>query len=416
MITLTEKEKELLVKSTAEVIKQIEESLIREAELKRKRAEAQEIDDFNFKIWSYYNSIIMNYEKAIQNFNGEYIKYPFTNQDVVDLAHEKKISDESFCRLYQGTVSTQAKVIPEMTGNGVVSGSPHELDFKSWTETLIMLMRTGTQNSGISGLTTSYTPTPPATGGGVGYSGNTLVVNFQCPNGWVLIGGNTLVYVTGRKDHYSAGPPAVYISSTCTTTTPINNTTYGVGIAVQSWGGFTDAQRTSHLKGTNTASQALLDALILNSPASAPYNSPISNSLRYNLNRWLTYVDNVVTAEKDNPSPTMTSADRQPALDLQSYLKSFISTMPAGDVGLDALQVQMNNRLTVTGPAMVSRSKTQKALFYAPRISYTNMRADLQNGSLNTLLYLDKQLAKYPDPWLVNARESLWLLKNELST
>ena len=122
MITITEQEDAVLARQIAQTDQQIADSLTMEDALKGQLEYFKEEDALNIKIWDFYQSMILNYEKAIQNNNGQYIAAPFATADVVALANNTG-------RLYQGTVSTNARVIPEMVGGGVSSSlAPHELD------------------------------------------------------------------------------------------------------------------------------------------------------------------------------------------------------------------------------------------------------------------------------------------------
>lgn len=408
-LELTDTEEVLFKESQVKLIIKLEEDIAREESLNKKLAHYQEVEALNEKIWLHYHYIILNYEKVIQTLEGTYIKAPFTNQDVVNLARNKG-------RLYQGTVSTSAKVIPQMVGGNTAQGAPNsarELDNYDWITALIGsqadptggILQQGTQNGSWS--TAVYG----------GYTaGDSLSTTSRPPAGWALLGNNTLVFISSRTDVYSTGspgPPAippVYLYTVCRISNRVNDTSYAAGTSVAGWSGYSNTERTSAVASSTT--QALYNALILQSPDST------KKSLKYALERWNSFVGHIVYAQEANDSPTMTDADRKAALDLQTYLNDYIVSMPVYDgiLGINGLQDQIENRLTVTLPETLANSYSQKELFYAPRISYTNMRGDIQNGSLTTVFYLEMLLSKYPDPWLKQVEASLWILKKELES
>ena len=379
MITMNEQEDALLARQIEQTNQQIADSLTMEDALKNQLEYFKEEDALNTKIWDFYQSIILNYEKAIQNNNGQYIAAPFATADVVALANNTG-------RLYQGTVSTNARVIPEMVGGGVSSSlAPHELDNIVDINTYMERLVTPTGgNAFVVGGSATTCDLDTVVGTNVWVLGNSAQL--------MHLGTYTTVTIPNPNP---PGPDTTYYRYHVLRA--INGTSGG-GI-ISPWGGFSNTERTTRV--ATSASQSLMNEL--------------ARLLAESLTRWLGFVKNVIAAEEANQSPTMIDADKKISRDLRDYLAAYIDGPPGpnvcwiqdGPAGLGGLTTEITKRTNSTGPALITRSKKDKELFYAPRISYTNMRADIQSGSLTTIYYLTKLLTKYPDPWLPKKKEAL---------
>ena len=364
----------------------------------------------NKKIWDYFHYIIHNYERAVQNVagvapegrGGEFITSPLQEADVVALAGNAgytasgngttsgtDVTNHSG-RLYQGIVSTSAKVIPEMIGKGLSSGlAPHELEDRNYSELILYLDRLITP---VSASATIYS-------GGAGI----LTLRSIVSSGWVLGNSTNLMLLGSYTTRVIPGTTPITVYDYVVTRS-INGTSAGGSLAP--WAGFSNTERTSPRVATS-ASQSLMNELV--------------RLLVVELTFWQRHLKDVIIAEKANQSPNLTNAMRQVSIDLDNYLTTYISG-PAGaeqcfihngTTGMDGLRTEITNRRNTTGPALITRSKKDKELFYSARISYTNMRADIQRGSLTTVVYLEKLLKNYPDPFLAQKRDVLALWKKQ---
>lgn len=386
-MSLNPQEQETLALAVEKLEQKIVEDGLTGEGLETSRAEAEKEDNIYKKEWDKYHTWILNYEREIEGLSGEYIAAPFSIQDL-----EEQVENRG--RLYQGTVSSDPKVIPEMVGAGLASDkkAPNEIDdlHPQFYQILDFL---------VNGIGSPGT----ATIGDTGYAPGDTEIIFSTavsPNTWYLGNLDVLIKIGAVSSTPAGGScslPEFLTESECTTEGGVWETTdpswtgtveevYGdnamaSGSFLGPWLGYSNSERSS--KSASTTTQRLMDALVA--------------QLNVYVDAWIVSMTKTKTSVNNNDAPNMNEPDRTTTNENHDYLTTYRLTTPIqdGDPGIDGLEALMASRTSFIGTRPVT-IKTAKAEYYAQRTNFTKMRSNIQAGSLTRMRYFEEFQVDFP--------------------
>lgn len=325
---------------------------------------------FNKKQWNQFHLYILNYELEMEGLIGEYIDTSISENDVILLA-------DSSGRLYQNPDGTDAKKIPQFVGAPTKNDRLRELTNKAEIYARRDMLRYGTGNSGSSTQIAES-----------GYVAGASSINLEgtVNSGWVLVGGNTLLKVSpgasgGSCDGASGSTPSECSTNGGTWVTyngynisdRVNDQSYSWNTVVDpGWGGFSNSERATK----TSSSQGLLNSLM--------------GELRAELIVWQNILQKVsLFAAQRNRDPNMDMNDLDQNVGDDLYLVQYLLDLPLqdGDPGLDGLTTFIEAR-EVFRVERAERCRTAKAEYYGQRVSFTNLRGDVQSGTLKRIAFL----------------------------
>ena len=369
-MALTDEERSQVERQVEELETQIKEQEGTGEDIELTLADLKEQEKFNKGQWNKFHLNILHYEQEITGLVGEYVVDPISENDVQSLAG-------SGGRLYQNPEGTDAKKIPQFNGAPVKTRSPRELTNKQKILDAISLLRDGTGNSGSSeGISGNYSP-------------GDATISFDDPisSGWVLAAGTTLLKLGPGSAGGQCSNPTYTDQASCTsnmgTWTTFNS--YPVldrvndrsldsnDSATPNWLGFTDLERTNK-DANNNNQQQLLDDLI--------------DKLEGELDVWQAHVRNyVLQPARKNRSDNMDAADLQQHEDDDQYVTDWKVGRDVSDSGLADLESWVNTRDTFRVDR-AQRCRDAKGEYYGQRLNFTNLRADVQSGTLKRITFL----------------------------
>ena len=372
-MALTDKERANIEQQIKDLETAIAEQEITGEGVDKTLAELQEAENFNKGQFDKFQLNIVHYEKEITGLVGEYVVDPISENDVKALAG-------SGGRLYQNPDGTDARKIPQFNGAPVKVRSPRELTNKQEILDAISLLRDGTGNSGTSrGVAGNYTA-----------GDSTISFDDPISSGWVLVGGRTLLKLgAGSAGGVCSGEdnPPQTTQSACIAdngtwesfnTYPVldrvNDANYDSNdSATPNWLGFTNLERTNK-DANNNLQQPLMDGLI--------------DKLDAELTVWQSHFRNwVLQPARKNKADNMDAADLQRHETDDQYVTTWKISQPVDDANLADIETWVANRDTFR-TERADRCKEAKAEYYGQRLNFTNLRGDVQSGTLKRITFL----------------------------
>lgn len=376
---------------------------------------AKNVDKTYKNIWFESHRYISQYEKEIESLIGEAISKPVKEQDLVDLANNSG-------RLYQGIISTAAKPISEFTGGGISKKiiTPNEkLALSPELDEIANVLVNGKDDFSFPSVLLALGYSPGA--GTLTTSGELL------GNHWYLVGYDAILHISSviHNPYQSATPgycqgasgedqatcegnggtwippqPAVPESWVGTISEVYEDGSAPTGGAVSSWGGYNNSERLSKVASSTT--QRLMGALL--------------NKFANNVNPWHTALKKTYTSVINNNAPNMDEDDKGVTCTDYAYLTTYIETYPIhdGPTGIDGLVSRIASRKIFIDPR-VERIRDSKKVFYGLRFDFTNLRADIQSGTLTEVIFTSNLLSEFLPGGSDVQKRSLKLLKSLLN-
>ena len=386
-------------------VKKLEQKLVEDSltgdGLEVSKQEAQKEDNIYNREWLKHHTWILNYEKEIEGLSGEHIAAPFAIQDL-----EEHVENRG--RLYQGTVSSDPRNIPEMLGAGLspTRKFPNEID--SMHPNFYALL-----DFLVNGLGSTSSSTVASSGYSAGDS--TLVCSSSLgANSWYLCANDVLLEigsVIATPSGGSCSNPAHTTQSSCvspetwetidaswsgTIISRLGDNSMSGGSACGGWSGYSNSERTN--KASSSTTQRLMNALVA--------------QLNEYIDAWLLALNKTKVSAVNNSAPNMIEADRQTSIEDHAYLTNYRSTTPLqdGDPGIDGLSGLMGSRQSfiVSRPG---RARTAKGDYYPQRINYTKMRSNIQGGTLTRIRYFESFLLDFPSGGSMEEQKRLQEMK-----
>lgn len=376
--------------------------------LQNKLNQAKEDEAVYKRQFDQYHSIITSYEKEVETINGEHYDVPFTESDIQDQTDEKG-------RLYQGTITTAPKIIPEMVGQNLSASKtqPNETDNFLTINHILNTILNGEDPFSFSptSLFENYT----AGDASIKTSGSIS------SNHWYLIGGNSLLYVSSVT--YNAGgghcvggtggatqpvceagggvwvtDPSYYtgtIGARCFLSGLDNSNT--IGSSVASWSGYSNTERTNKVATSTT--QGMMNTLF--------------GHLGTYLTEWMDMVFAEIVLQNKNPEQPQDSSTNTADKD---WLMNYLPTMPLQDGTPGVTELQ--DKITARQSYNLTRSatcRTNKTRHYGARINMTKMRCDLQAGTLKVVKFISNMKGGFPDSGNPTTKEQIAQIEQMLN-
>jgi len=386
-MSLSPQEKETLQFAIDKLEQKLSEDAVASEGIGQSISDIEKEDSIYKKIWLQHHLWILNYEREIEGLNGEYIAAPFSYIDLIEHAENRG-------RMYQGTVSSDPKIIPEMVGGGIAASPKANNENNALNPDLDAL---------IDLLVNGISPSGTSTVGDSGYTaGATQIVcsSALSPNTWYLVGNDVIMKIGGVTEIPAGGScslPEFTTQITCiagggiweeteaswigTVEKVYGDNNVSAGASMTGWTGYSNTERTS--KTATSTTQRLMDALIAD--------------LNTYIDIWLVALNKTKSAVNRNDAPNMSIPDRTTTNDDFDYITDYRASTPIqdGDPGIDGLSNKIASRKSFisTRPTTIKNAKKE---YYGQRTTYTKMRCNIQNGSLTKILYFEELQSDFP--------------------
>lgn len=371
--TLTSEQRAALIAERAMVADNLAAYTANLASIPTKIAELQNLDDSYAAQITYLNdSIIGPYDDERKAINGDYEGSPVTDSDLTDCA------EDLTGILYPTPPIWDINRVDYFDGAALVNDSNNETA-NIVTQTLLENILT----SGAS-PTPTLNPATAVTASSLTASSTSLnvadptnLMTFTIGDYFVATGSGTasLVKVTSVSQTDPNPAPVAFTLGIEIIGRPANTITSGAVLTVFTTG-FTNTERTNKVT-TIPSQQALMDSLIA--------------SLEYVLNQRKTNCNSQITAIGDNEdlyaiNDLATAAEE--ATDTIAFIDNYLLTTLISNVGLASLASERGTRGTFLTSRLVqiNAAYTDQAVnYYDQRYTFSNLRANLFNGTLRLL-------------------------------